>query len=292
MWNSVPIVTKAPILIFIKLLAGVASVLTRPSNFFFRDRAWARFSLRRKEKYYTRVGFRIKTDTEHSEEHDYMIPVSRPGSLPSLQTANSRHLKPAWSQASISSYIQVSTSSIVRTRRLKVLSFLSFHSNQEVRVMRVSKHRRLSFGICFLAPNHHLTKEVDWESGANVSQPSLRNRRNHTSLVNGQAVNKWSIVSDICAHSMRVSSSCNPCFFLLAAVQQRSWMTSQMKNLHFAGAHVLRRSLAPSTGCWPMKKERYAEAVVKTLSDVHFQQIASVEFSSSCISLVRSHMRK
>ena len=202
-----------------------------------------------------------------------MIPVARPGSLPSLQTANSRHLKPAWCQASISSYTQVSTSSIVRTRRLNVLSFLSFHSNQEVRVMRVSKHRRLSFGICFLASNHHLIKEVDWESGANVSQPNLRNKRNHTSLVNGQAVNKWSIVSDICAHSTQVSSSCNPCFFLLAAVQQRSWMTSQMKNLHFAGARVLRRSLAPSTGCWPMKKERYAEAVVKTLSDVHFQKM-------------------
>ena len=62
---------------------------------FFRDRAWSRFSLRREEKFYTRVGFRTKTDSAQSNKHDYIIPVARPESLSSLQTADSRHLKPA-----------------------------------------------------------------------------------------------------------------------------------------------------------------------------------------------------
>ena len=200
---------------------------------FFCDRAWARFSLRREEKCYKRVGYRTTTDCRKTHKDDYTTPIERPGSLPNLQSTDSRHLNPAWNQSVISSYTLVSTSSTVRTRRSKVLSFLSFQSIQEVRITRLSKQRRLALDNCFLAVDHQETKKVDWAFGAKDSQSDLRSKRNQTSLVNGQAISRWSTVSDICAHNAQESSSCNPCFFLRAAVQQRSWITNQMKNLHF-----------------------------------------------------------
>ena len=62
---------------------------------FFRDRACARFSLRREEKCYKRVGYRTTTDCRKTHKDDYTIPIERPGSLPNLQSTDSRHLNPA-----------------------------------------------------------------------------------------------------------------------------------------------------------------------------------------------------
>ena len=65
------------------------------SILFFRDRACARFSLRREEKCYKRVGYRTITDCRKTHKDDYTTPIERPGSLPNLQSTDSRHLNPA-----------------------------------------------------------------------------------------------------------------------------------------------------------------------------------------------------
>ena len=138
-------------------------------------------------------------------------------------------------------------------------------------------------GSCFHASDHQETRLYVCVLGMTLSHPTLRSTLNQTSREKEQIVRRWSIVSCSWAHSTQESSSCKPCFFHRAAVQHWSWSTSQMKNLHLAGARALRNNFAPSIRCYPMKKARYAEEVEKILYGVHFQHIISGWFSDSWI---------
>ena len=159
-------------------------------------------------------------------------------SLPRAATANSNCLYPAWYQDIISSTTLDNKSSIVWTRRSKVLLFLSFQRSQHTRTTRESKHLRSSLGIRFLAPYHHSARTYVWAEGETASQCILRKDLNQTSLEKGQTSNRCSIVSGIWLHRAHVSSSCKPCRLRRSAVQHRSCSTNQIKNLHLGGARA------------------------------------------------------
>ena len=161
---------------------------------------------------------------------------------------------------------------------------------QHTKITKELKPLLPTFEICFRASVHHEGKLNVNVLGVTRSHPILRKILNQTSRENGQVVRRWSMVSDDWAHSTHKSSSCRPCCLRHAAVQHLSWSTSQMKNLHFPGASVLWSTLAPSIGCCPLKKAKYAEAVEKVLSDVHFQQNLSSWFSSKWVLRTRSQI--
>ena len=168
------------------------------------------------------------------------------------------------------------------TVKSSIISF-SFQSDQDTKITKESKPRLSTLGSCFRVSVHQKARLYECVLGMTPSHPVLRSTLNQTSREKEQIVRRWSIVSGIWAHSTQVSSSCKPCLFRRAAVQYRSWSTSQMKNLHLAGARALRSNFAPSIGCCPMKKAMYAEEVEKILSDVHLQHIMSGWFSDNWI---------
>ena len=148
------------------------------------------FFIKKKKKNYRRIGSRDKEPTLLARNENYTETISRPLNLPKAAMAGCRCLKPAWNQARISSPTQVKTLSIVHTRRSKVLSFLSFHSSQQVRTTSESKHRLFSFRILFLAAIHHIARLFTWGSGVTASQSNLRNNLNHISRENEQQISR------------------------------------------------------------------------------------------------------
>jgi len=148
--------------------------------FFFRDRDWARFSLREKKVKLQRSWFPRKHQLKSCEKqiHYYTAIVARPLDPPKTTTAGRKLLKPAWNQARSSSPTQVTVSSTVRTRRSKVLSFLSFQSSQQIKTTIESKHGLSSFEIFFLESLHQATSRVCWGSDSTASQPSFRRTPN------------------------------------------------------------------------------------------------------------------
>jgi len=181
-------------------------------NFFFRDCAWAHFSLRREEKSLQRAGYREVEPTPDLALNDYKITVLRPGDRPKALATISKRLKPAWTQRTISSATLSTTSWIVRTRRSKVLLFLSFQKSQQTRTTIESKPLRPIFGTSFLAASHQSDRLVVWVEGATISQPSHRSTLNQISREKGQPTSKWSMVSGNWEHKTHVSSLCSPCW--------------------------------------------------------------------------------
>jgi len=94
--------------------------------------------------------------------NDYKITVLRPGDRPKALATISKCLKPAWTQRTISSATLSTTSWIVRTRRSKVLLFLSFQKSQQTRTTIESKPLRPIFGTSFLAASHQSDRLVVW----------------------------------------------------------------------------------------------------------------------------------
>jgi len=156
----------------------------------------------------------------------------RPGTLPKVAITHSRHLNPAANQDTISSTTKAKTSSIVWTRRLKVLLFLSFQIIQQDSSTKESKPCRSSFWMRFLAASHHSASVWACMVRATSTQPNLRSSLNQTSLEKGHVTSRWSIVSVDWEHNAQVSSSSKPCRFRRYAVQHLSCNTSQRKNLH------------------------------------------------------------
>jgi len=130
--------------------------------FVFRDCAWARFSLRGKKVKLQQSWFPRKKQLKNRMKkiHYYTAIVARHVDPLKTTTAGHKLLKPAWNQARISSPTQVMVSSTVRTRRSKVLLFLSFQSSQQIKTTIESKHCLSSFAIFFLESHHQVTRRV------------------------------------------------------------------------------------------------------------------------------------
>lgn len=174
--------------------------------------------------------------------------------------------------SSICSNTRVISSAAVLFLPLKVLAFLSNHKVQLTRTMRKSIAPLPNLSSPFLAETYHQSaRHISVPEGVRLPQPQRERRLNQTSLEYGQPMSKWVTVSEFWSQSTQLSSSCSWWFFLRAAVQHRSWSTSLIKNLHFAGALVLCSILAPGIANWPAKKTLYAEAVEKRPSYVQRQ---------------------
>ena len=63
--------------------------------FFFRDRAWARISLRREESELQDKGWFQRRETNPHKAKDYTAPKARPDDRPRATTSGSRRRKPA-----------------------------------------------------------------------------------------------------------------------------------------------------------------------------------------------------
>ena len=62
---------------------------------FFRDRAWARISLRREESELQDKGWFQRRETNPHKPKDYKAPKARPDDRPRATTSGSRRRKPA-----------------------------------------------------------------------------------------------------------------------------------------------------------------------------------------------------
>ena len=188
--------------------------------------------------------------------------------------------------------MQVQSSWTVLTRESNVLLLRSFQIIHEVRMTKVSKALRPTL-VSFLREEvHQGARSKHRPFGVSECHRSLCKTRYQICLANEQLSNKCEIDSDSWAQRAQRSSSCKLCRFLLSAVQQRSWRTSQTKNLHFPGACVFFKHLAPGTSYCPMKKARYAEAVEKHWSLVHFHKNLSSESGLNWTALVASQTSK
>ena len=75
---------------------------------------------------------------------DYSVTKARPEKTLVVTKANSSCLQPAWDQATTSSHTRITRSSTVLTRRSKVLSFLSFQSDQDTKISSCMKGMQIS----------------------------------------------------------------------------------------------------------------------------------------------------
>ena len=110
---------------------------------FFRDRALARFSLRRR-----RERFRTKSQPY------YMLIIWRPCKLQTAATNTLRCLKRARSHEIASSSRLAKSSGTVLDLESNVLLLRSFQSIQEVRITKESKHIRSTLAILLRAVVH------------------------------------------------------------------------------------------------------------------------------------------
>ena len=159
--------------------------------------------------------------------------------------------------------MQAQSSWTVLTRESNVLLLRSFQIIHEVRMTKVSKALRSTLVNFLREEVDQVARSNHRPSGVSECHRSLCKTRYQICLANEQLSNKCEIDSDSWAQRAQRSSSCKLCRFLLSAVQQRSWRTSQTKNLHFPRVCVFFKHLAPGTSYCPMKKARYAEAVEK-----------------------------
>lgn len=146
---------------------------------------------------------------------------------------------------------------------LKVRAFLSNQIHQVTRTIMESKVFLSSLLTRLLAFIHQSAKVCSPDEGDSTCQVSRERYAYQIFFVKEQRSSRWLIVSCSYPHKQQVSSFWRLCLLRLAAVQQRPCSASQRKNLHLPGALAFQRILTPGIPCWPMKKARYALAVVK-----------------------------
>ena len=104
---------------------------------------------------------------------NYTVGNSRPDNLPSNNKSGSSRLQPAQNQAINSSSSRESNWGTELETRSKVLLFLSFHRNQEMRTTTESKQSRSAFWRRFLTAFHQPMSSRSLTLGESVPQPTL-----------------------------------------------------------------------------------------------------------------------
>ena len=126
-----------------------------PQHYFSRPCRSTYFIKRKAKSFYQGWG---ENPQKQAYKNDYMAVLSRPARLSRALDTRNNCLNPAIDQADTSSATLARTSSIVCTRRSKILLFLSFQSSQQVRTSKESKHLRPSLEMPFLANTHQSAK--------------------------------------------------------------------------------------------------------------------------------------
>ena len=139
---------------------GAGHFLSCRAHVFFSQLCLSTFLLRGKKVKLQQSWFPRKNQLKSREKKTLLYNYcSRPVDPPKTTTTGRKLLKPAWNQARSLSPIQVTVSSTVRTRRSKILSFLSFKSSQQIKTTIESKHCLSFFEIFFLESLHQATTE-------------------------------------------------------------------------------------------------------------------------------------
>jgi len=110
-----------------------SSLIKRQKDYFFSRPCLSTFFIKRKKNVLQEGSTAERSRPDTNTKDYYTVIVARPVSLPRVATANSNCLYPAWYQDIISSTTLDNTSSIVWTRRSKVLLFLSFQQKDYLR---------------------------------------------------------------------------------------------------------------------------------------------------------------
>jgi hypothetical protein len=119
---------------------------------------------------------------------------------------------------------------------------------------------RCALGIRLRAASHQSTMHACCV-GVSSCHPNFCRVLNQTSLLTTQETIKLSF--DSVSRSQRAQRLLlsKPCRCRRSAVQTRSWITSQRKNLNSLGAMAFQISFAPLSAVWHKERAEYAEFV-------------------------------